>query len=127
MIYDIMEVDSPSEIIKGIDKYDCASHNKLPSLRCRGKGAIRVKDRHVKDMEAVSVRNLAASERAYAQAREIAQADIDASIAQARSEARAEIAEMRKSWDRVAQDVFSAFVTRLVAEQATGADGGWRP
>jgi hypothetical protein len=27
---------------------------------------------------------------------------------------------MRKSWDRVAQDVFAAFVARLVAEQGGG-------
>jgi hypothetical protein len=37
--------------------------------------------------------------------------------AQAHDAAQIEIAEMRKSWDRVAQDVFSAFVTRLVAQQ----------
>jgi hypothetical protein len=42
-------------------------------------------------------------------------------IAQARADAQTELAEMRKSWDRVAQDVFSAFVTRLVAGRAEGA------
>jgi len=38
---------------------------------------------------------------------------------QAHHAAQIEIAEMRKSWDRLAQDVFSAFVMRLVAQQRT--------
>jgi hypothetical protein len=36
---------------------------------------------------------------------------------QGRVAAQAEVTEMRKSWDRVAQDVFSAFVARLVVQR----------
>jgi hypothetical protein len=36
---------------------------------------------------------------------------------EARTVAQAQFAEMRKSWDRVAEDVFAAFVTRLVAQE----------
>ncbi len=47
----------------------------------------------------------------------IDEAELTPAIAQARLEARATVAEMRKSWDRAAQDVFSAFVERLAAER----------
>lgn len=46
--------------------------------------------------------------------------DLTLAAEQARDAAQTEIAELRKSWDRVAQDVFSAFVARLVAQQAGG-------
>jgi hypothetical protein len=36
---------------------------------------------------------------------------------QARNDAHAAVAEMRERWDRVAQDVFEAFVERLAAER----------
>lgn len=42
-------------------------------------------------------------------------------VAAARQAAQEEFAEMRKSWDRVAQDVFAAFVRQLVARH-TGGD-----
>jgi|GEM_PF-2589188 len=41
-------------------------------------------------------------------------------VAEARETARAAMLELRKSWDRTAQDVFAAFVDRLAAEQAAG-------
>ncbi len=50
-------------------------------------------------------------------AKAIATDELVAAARQARDAARAEINEMRKSWDRVAQDVFAAFVTRLVAQK----------
>jgi hypothetical protein len=37
---------------------------------------------------------------------------------QGRVAAQSEVTEMRKSWDRVAQDVFSAFVARLVVQRS---------
>lgn len=46
--------------------------------------------------------------------------DLAAAATLGRDAAQAEITELRKSWDRVAQDVFSAFVARLVAQQAGG-------
>ena len=49
--------------------------------------------------------------------------DLALAAEQARDIAQTEIAELRKSWDRVAQDVFSAFVARLVAQQAGGGPG----
>ena len=49
---------------------------------------------------------------------EVGQDRIDVTAAWARLDAHTEITEMRASWDRVARDVFSAFVTRLVAQQA---------
>jgi hypothetical protein len=48
--------------------------------------------------------------------------DLELAAAQARAAARHEMSEMRDRWDRVAQDVFSAFVARLVAERAESAD-----
>ena len=48
----------------------------------------------------------------------IDEARIASATAQARLEAREAVEEMRKSWDRTAEDVFSAFVERLAAEQA---------
>ena len=41
---------------------------------------------------------------------------------QARVEAQATVLEMRESWDRVARDVFSAFVQRLATEQGDAAE-----
>ncbi len=49
---------------------------------------------------------------------EVGQDQIDVTAAWARLDAHTEITEMRASWDRVARDVFSAFVARLVAQQA---------
>ncbi len=50
------------------------------------------------------------------------EAELDAAhlaeaVAEARLEANEVVVEMRKSWDRAAQDVFSAFVERLAAER----------
>ena len=45
-------------------------------------------------------------------------AQLAETMSQARHAAAAQIAELRKNWDRVAQDVFAAFVARLVAQQA---------
>jgi hypothetical protein len=50
----------------------------------------------------------------------VSQARLDTSVHDAVTAARAEISEMRKSWDRVAQDVFAAFVERLVAQRGAG-------
>lgn len=44
-------------------------------------------------------------------------AELDAAVVAARTAAHERIVEMRASWDRVAQDVFTAFVTELVHEQ----------
>jgi len=45
------------------------------------------------------------------------QAQVAATVSEARAEARAEIAIMRKSWDRAAQNVLSAFMARLATER----------
>lgn len=52
-------------------------------------------------------------------------AELDDATVQARGAARAEFVELRKSWDRVAEDVFAAFVARLVNER--DADGARPP
>ncbi|MBN2562707.1 MAG: hypothetical protein JXQ75_17415, partial [Phycisphaerae bacterium] len=48
-------------------------------------------------------------------------------VSQARLEAMKDVSEMRKSWDRVAQDVFSAFVERLAAERGAASESGAEP
>ena len=50
----------------------------------------------------------------------VSEQQLATAIAGARGEALSEVIELRKSWDRTAQDVFSAFVGRLAAER--GAD-----
>jgi hypothetical protein len=52
---------------------------------------------------------------------ELDQSRFEDAAARAKLDAYAEIAVMRKSWDRAAQDVFSAFVARLVTAQDTEA------
>ncbi|MHC4181297.1 MAG: hypothetical protein ACYSWU_27690, partial [Planctomycetota bacterium] len=53
---------------------------------------------------------------------EIDPARVASTTAQAELAAHEEIEIMRKSWDRAAQDVFSAFVARLAADQNADAD-----
>ena len=69
---------------------------------------------------------LFALKRALADARLAGRVDLDPQTLDpladnARTTARQTVAEMRKSWDRVAEDVFAAFVQRMVADQQAAA------
>lgn len=44
-------------------------------------------------------------------------------VSKAKLDAHEVVVEMRKAWDRVAQDVFSAFVERMAAEKTDNAEG----
>ncbi len=98
-------------------------------------------DRVLEDVISAALQSLmAANEQLYAETKALAAATavlrdarlagdktiepekIASANAQARAEARAAVTEMRERWDRIAQDVFSAFVGRLAAEKAGEAD-----